>query len=67
MIWWEGGVGNVDSNGMAVPVEACVWGPYRGELVVWYLMSRERLANEMKRNKLATGPGGTGRPGFRLM
>ncbi|MEU9849330.1 hypothetical protein [Streptomyces sp. NPDC047985] len=50
MIWWEGGIGNIDSNGVAIPVEACVWGPYRGELMVWCLMSRKRLAHEMERN-----------------
>jgi hypothetical protein len=44
---WEGGIGNVREGGVDIPVEGCAWGPYRGELLVWYLMSRDRLAEEI--------------------
>lgn len=47
LIMWDGGIGNVTERGVTIPVEGCAWGPYKGELLVWYLMSRDRLADEI--------------------
>ncbi|MFD6149441.1 hypothetical protein [Streptomyces sp. NPDC060243] len=47
LLYWQGGIGNIDACGVSVPVEACAWGPYEGELLLWLLMSRDRLVDEM--------------------
>ncbi|WP_405749024.1 hypothetical protein OHA19_01130 [Streptomyces sp. NBC_00012] len=39
----------MDAQGVQIPVEACVWGPYEGGLLLWLLMSRSRLATEVAR------------------
>lgn len=44
---FDGGVGNLDSQGARIPVEGCVWGPYQGECLVWMVLSRKRLAREI--------------------
>lgn len=49
LLYWDEGVGHVDANGVRIPVEACAWGPYEGELLLWLLMSRSRLAAEVAR------------------
>ncbi|MGW2845392.1 hypothetical protein [Streptomyces sp. NPDC001274] len=49
LLYWDEGVGHVDANGVRIPVEACAWGPYEGELLLWLLMSRGRLASEVAR------------------
>ncbi|MFD4912874.1 hypothetical protein ACFWNR_06580 [Streptomyces virginiae] len=54
LIWWADGIGNLDTDGVQIPVEGIVWGPHEGELMVWLLMSRSRLASEMQtRNGLS--------------
>ncbi|MFD4547234.1 hypothetical protein [Streptomyces sp. NPDC058466] len=47
LLYWQGGVGHIDSYGVQVPVEACAWGPHRGEMLLWLLMSRDRLVGEV--------------------
>lgn len=44
-----GGIGSIPSGGVDIPVEAYAWGPYRGELLIWLLLSRRRLVDEMTR------------------
>src|SRR5690606_28214538 len=46
LLFWQDGIGHMDSYGVQIPVEACAWGPYQGELLLWLLMSRDRLATE---------------------
>ncbi|MCX4543754.1 hypothetical protein [Streptomyces sp. NBC_01565] len=48
LLWWADGIGNLDSSGVQIPVEGIAWGPYEGDLMMWLLMSRSRLANEMQ-------------------
>lgn len=47
LLFWEDGIGHIDSGGVQIPVEACVWGPHQGEMLLWLLMSRTRLAAEV--------------------
>ncbi|MEV7654614.1 hypothetical protein AB0O39_10630 [Streptomyces anulatus] len=47
LLFWEDGIGHIDSNGVQIPVEACVWGPHQGEMLLWMLMSRTLLATEV--------------------
>lgn len=47
LLFWQDGIGHLDAEGVQVPVEACAWGPYNGELLVWLLMSRARLVAEV--------------------
>lgn len=47
LLYWQGGIGHVDTDGVEIPVEACAWGPYEGQLALWLLMSRSRLDAEM--------------------
>ncbi|WP_331763155.1 hypothetical protein OG571_47420 (plasmid) [Streptomyces sp. NBC_01369] len=49
LLYWDEGVGHVDAQGVQIPVEACVWGPHEGGLLLWLLMSRSRLAAEVAR------------------
>lgn len=49
LLFWEDGIGHMDAQGVQIPVEACVWGPYEGEMLLWLLMSRSRLAAEVDR------------------
>ncbi|MEU9760305.1 hypothetical protein AB0D98_11155 [Streptomyces sp. NPDC047987] len=49
LLYWDEGVGHVDANGVRIPVEACAWGPFEGGLLLWLLMSRNRLAAEVAR------------------
>ncbi|GHB14582.1 hypothetical protein GCM10018777_56680 [Streptomyces albogriseolus] len=46
LLYWQDGIGHMEAQGVQVPVEACAWGPYQGELLVWLLMSRDRLVAE---------------------
>lgn len=47
LLYWQDGIGHMDAEGVQVPVEACAWGPYQGELMLWLLMSRARLVAEV--------------------
>lgn len=47
LLYWQGGIGHVDTDGVEIPVEACAWGPYEGQIALWLLMSRSRLDAEM--------------------
>ena len=49
LLFWEDGIGHMDAQGVQIPVEACVWGPHDGEMLLWLLMSRGRLAAEVER------------------
>ncbi|MDK0525080.1 hypothetical protein [Streptomyces sp. ML-6] len=49
LLFWEDGIGHMDAQGVQIPVEACAWGPYEGEMLLWLLMSRSRLASEVER------------------
>lgn len=49
LVWFDGGVGMSDAHGVSIPIEGCTWGPYRGECLVWLLLSRRRLVEEMAR------------------
>lgn len=46
LLYWEGGIGHMDSPPVQIPVEACVWSPYEDGLMLWLLMSRDRLVAE---------------------
>ncbi|MEZ3180751.1 hypothetical protein KYY02_19285 [Streptomyces pimonensis] len=46
LLYWQDGIGHMEAQGVQVPVEACAWGPYQDELLVWLLMSRDRLVAE---------------------
>jgi hypothetical protein len=46
LLYWQDGIGHIDGHGVQIPVEACVWSPYQGEMMLWLLMSRDRLAAE---------------------
>lgn len=48
LLMWDGGVGHIDAQGAQIPVEACAWGPAAGGCMVWLLMSRRRLSDEMR-------------------
>jgi hypothetical protein len=47
LLYWQDGIGHMDYQGVQVPVEACAWGPYQGEMMLWLLMSRDRLVAEV--------------------
>lgn len=46
LLYWQDGIGNVDSYGVQIPVEACAWVPHDGAMLLWLLMSRNRLVAE---------------------
>lgn len=46
LLYWQDGIGHMDASGVQIPVEACVWGPYDGGMLLWLLMSRARLVAE---------------------
>jgi hypothetical protein len=46
LLFWQDGIGHMDGGNVQIPVEACVWGPYQGEMLLWLLMSRDRLIAE---------------------
>lgn len=46
LLYWQDGIGHIDGHGVQVPVEACAWSPYQGEMMLWLLMSRDRLVAE---------------------
>lgn len=48
LLYWQGGVGHMDAQGVQIPVEACAWGPHNGEMMLWLLMSRARLVAEIQ-------------------
>jgi hypothetical protein len=48
LAYWQGGIGHMDAQGVQIPVEACVWGPHQGEMLLWLLMSRDRLTTEVR-------------------
>ncbi|GAA2640063.1 hypothetical protein [Streptomyces axinellae] len=52
LIMFDGGIGHFDARGVQIPIEACAWGPYEGECMLWLLMSRRRLVAEMARANL---------------
>jgi hypothetical protein len=47
LLFWQDGIGHMDYQGVQIPVEACAWGPYQGEMMLWLLMSRDRLVAEV--------------------
>lgn len=47
LLFWQDGIGHIDGHGVQVPVEACVWGPFEGGMLLWLLMSRARLSAEI--------------------
>lgn len=49
LLFWQDGIGHMDARGVQIPVEACVWGPHRGGMLLWLLMSRDRLSAEIAR------------------
>ncbi|MFG2676997.1 hypothetical protein [Streptomyces sp. NPDC048445] len=49
LLYWQGGIGHMDAQGVQIPVEACVWGPYEGGMLLWLLMSRDRLVAETRK------------------
>lgn len=49
LLFWEDGIGAMDGYGVSIPVEACVWGPHSTGMLLWLLMSRDRMGEEMKR------------------
>ncbi|MFD7867364.1 hypothetical protein [Streptomyces sp. NPDC059783] len=49
LLFWQGGIGHIDARGVQVPVEACAWGPFKGGMLLWLLMSRARLSAEVAR------------------
>lgn len=51
LLYWDGGIGHMDSYGVQIPVEACAWSPYQGAMMLWLLMSRDRLAAETAKNR----------------
>lgn len=46
LLFWQDGIGSIDAYGATIPVEACAWGPYEGGMLLWLLMSRNRLIAE---------------------
>ncbi|MCW7991462.1 hypothetical protein XF35_41265 [Streptomyces platensis subsp. clarensis] len=46
LLFWQDGIGAIDSHGVTIPVEACAWGPHDGGMLLWLLMSRNRLVAE---------------------
>jgi len=46
LLYWQDGIGHMEGHGVQVPIEACVWSPYQGEMMLWLLMSRDRLVAE---------------------
>ncbi|MFF1444167.1 hypothetical protein [Streptomyces sp. NPDC058295] len=54
LLYWQGGIGHMDGYGVQIPVEACAWGPHQGEMMLWLLMSRDRLAAVTEANKQFT-------------
>ncbi|MEU9703042.1 hypothetical protein [Streptomyces sp. NPDC047981] len=49
LLFWQGGIGTMDYKGVSIPVEACAWAPFQGGMILWLLMSRDRLAAEVAR------------------
>lgn len=47
LLYWQDGIGHMDYQGVQIPVEACAWGPHQGEMMLWLLMSRDRLEAEV--------------------
>lgn len=43
LVVFEGGVGQLESNGALLPVDACCWGTFEGQCLVWLLMLRRTL------------------------
>jgi hypothetical protein len=48
LLFWQDGIGHMSGYGVDIPVEACAWGPYDGGMMLWLLMSRDRLVAEMR-------------------
>lgn len=46
LLYWQDGIGHMNCEGVQIPVEACAWSPYKGEMMLWLLMSRDRLVAE---------------------
>ncbi|GGT65359.1 hypothetical protein [Streptomyces purpureus] len=51
LMLFDGGLGTIDSHGVAIPVEAIVWGPARGKCMLWLLVSRRRMVQEVEQLK----------------
>ncbi|WP_329126139.1 hypothetical protein [Streptomyces sp. NBC_01353] len=51
LMLFDGGLGTIDGHGVSIPVEAITWGPYGGECMLWLLVSRRRMVQEVERLK----------------
>ena len=40
-------MGHIDSHGVNIPIDGCAWGPYQGTCMIWTLLSRRRLAQQL--------------------
>lgn len=49
LLFWQDGISHMGGHGVQIPVEACVWGPHQGDMLLWLLMSRDRLVAESAR------------------
>lgn len=44
---WDGGIGALDARGVPIPMHACTWGPYNGELLLFGWCRRDLLAEQV--------------------
>lgn len=51
LLFWQDGIGHIDAHGVQIPVEACAWSPFQGEMLLWLLMSRDRLSDEVAQTR----------------
>lgn len=51
LLYWQDAIGHMDGHGVQIPIEACVWGPHEGEMMLWLLMSRDRMEAAVRENK----------------
>lgn len=51
LLYWQHGIGHMDGHGVEIPIEACVWGPHDGEMMLWLLMSRDRMVSVVDAHK----------------
>lgn len=49
LLYWQDGIGHIDSYGVQIPVEACAWSPHGDDMLLWLLITRDRLVAETAR------------------
>jgi hypothetical protein len=49
LLYWQDGIGHIDSHGVHIPVEACAWSPQGDDMLLWLLITRDRLVAETAR------------------